>query len=309
MASTTKDLIILALKIKKGKLKDKLEKANWTGYEVSDFLKADSNALTAQFKTTNRQNTRLEELQQSKLLNGNISIQQNFVNILMKEFLNKQKQMIESVTLEQGSVNPLLAAALNINNTEDLIRYFIYQRMLTSIAGSFGNFIQKLLLYTSETIFKDDTQPQNGNTKWDLVVNRNNENFYLEIKSGPNTLNKTQINSYKRQIEVEENRNNKAYIGETYGRRDDTTVTHNHFFSTAGKPFWEDRTKIGKELWEFVSEESEYHETLIKFLYVASKIELNGETINAIIEKRIFELNKEYMKKQFDFEIYLKSLW
>lgn len=260
------------------------------------------------FKLSDSEFQKIQSLQKSGLIEGKLSVQENFVKVLTTQFVQRQVDMIQNIKLETLNVNPILAGALNLDNEKDLIRYYAYQAISRSIVTSVGFLVQDLLLYASNFVYDGKKDDQGEDTKWDLVVeNLNKANAYLEIKSGPNDLNKTQILSYKRHIETIEKQGLKAYIGETYGKRQDKTITHELYKSYL--PNWEDRTLIGKELWEFVSGTKNYHSKLIDLLYKTSKAALHNKTFIKKIEARIKPLTTDFKKQYQSYDKFLQSLW
>ncbi len=251
---------------------------------------------------------KIRSFQDSGLLDSSLSIQENFVKILVGEFVNRQLQMIESLDLETLNINPILAGALNLNNEKDLIRYYVYQAISRSIVTSTGFLVQNLILYASEYIHEGKDDELGEQTKWDIVVDKIDEiKAYLEIKSGTNDVNKAQMHHYKNEIELVESQGFKAFIGETYGKRTDRTVTHG--LMKQYLPDWEDRTLIGKELWIFITNDENYHQKLVKMLLDASKKILINQTIIDKIENRIIPILSSFRLKYNSYNEFLKSLW
>ena len=130
---------------------------------------------------------------------------------------------------------------------------------------------------------------------------------YLEIKSGTNDINKSQIHHYRHEIELIEKQGFHAFIAETYGKREDKTVSHGLLKQYL--PDWEKRTLIGKELWIFITNDEEYHHKLVETLLNASKQVLANDTIIDKIEKRIKPLTEDFSNKYKSYDKFLKSLW
>lgn len=320
MAATTQELITKSFQIHSRSsangLKTKIEMIASHYESIGAFLVAKRKDLERlvfkvdqpNFKLTDSDFLKIQALQKSGLLDGKLSIQENFIKVLTTQFVGRQVEMINNIKLETLNVNPILAGALNLDNERDLIRYYTYQAISRSIVTSVGFLVQDLLLYASDFVFDGKHNEQGEDTKWDLVVERlNHANAYLEIKSGPNDLNKTQILSYKRHIEVIEKQGLKAYIGETYGKRQDKTITHDLYKSYL--PDWNNRTLIGKELWEFVSGTKNYHSKLVNLLYKTSKAALRNETFIKKIEKKIAPLAADFKVQYGSYDKFLQSLW
>lgn len=259
-------------------------------------------------KLTDRDYEKIKALQDSDILSEKLSVQQNFVKILTTEFINRQVQMIDSLELDMLNINPILAGALNLDNENDLIRYYVYQAASRSIVTSVGFLVQNLILYSSEFVFEGKDDELGEQTKWDIVVEKVNEiKAYLEIKSGTNDINKSQIHHYRHEIEMIEKQGFKAFIAETYGRREDKTVSHGLLKQYL--PDWEKRTLIGKELWVFITNDEKYHHKLIDMLLFSSKQILANNTIIDKIEQKVEPLIADFHQKYKSYNDFLITLW
>lgn len=320
MAATLQELLIRGFQIYHGtldkKLRQKFEMLASHYSSIRSFLKAtpkDFEKLvfkvdSPNFKLIDKDFAKIQAFQKSGILNPNLSLRDNFVKILTSNFVQRQIEMIDSLSLDKLNVNPILVAALNLDNETDLLRYYVYQAISRSIVTSIGFLVQELLLYAGKNIADGKDDEQGEDTKWDIIVeSMTKAKTYLEIKSGPNDLNKTQILSYKRHIEAIEAQGLKAYIGETYGKRQDKTVTHGLYKKYL--PNWESRTLIGRELWEFVSGTKNYHSQLMKLLYETSKVALENESFMSKIEKKIEPLTVEFRTTYSSYAKFLNSLW
>jgi len=259
-------------------------------------------------KLTAKDYEKIKAFQESGILDEKLSVQQNFIKILTTEFVSRQLQMIANLDLETLNVNPILAGALNLNNETDLIRYYVYQAISRSIVTSVGFLVQNLILYSSEFIHEGKDDELGEQTKWDIVVEKVGEiKAYLEVKSGTNDINKSQIHHYRHEIELIESQGFRAFIAETYGRREDKTVSHG--LMKQYLPEWERRTLIGKELWIFITSDEKYHYKLVDMLMKASKQILSDDTIVDKIEKRLEPLKQDFYKKYNSYNEFLKTLW
>lgn len=262
----------------------------------------------ATIKLTDKDYEKIKSFQESGILDENLTVQQNFVKILTTEFVNRQLRMIDSLSLDTLNVNPILAGALNLNNETDLIRYYVYQAISRSVVTSVGFLVQNLILYSSEFVLEGKDDELGEQTKWDIVVEKIDEiKAYLEVKSGTNDINKSQIHHYRHEIELIESQGFRAFIAETYGKREDKTVSHG--LMKQYLPEWEKRTLIGKELWMFLTDDKEYHHKLIEMLLSSSQQVLSNDTIISKIENKITPLVKEFNKKYKSYPNFLKLLW
>ncbi len=320
MAATIQELITKGFLISNGSttgtLKQKIEIIASHYENISTFLVADRTDFeklvfkidNPSFKLTDSDFCKIYTFQKSGLIESELTLQENFVKVLTSSFISRQLKMIENLKLETLNVNPILSGALNLNNEIDLIRFYTYQAISRSIVTSVGFLVQNLLLHASEFVLEGKNDVLGEETKWDLVVDKLNEvKAYLEIKSGTNDLNKAQIHHYSKEFEFIEQKGFRAFIGETYGKRDDQTVTHGLYKMYL--PEWNRRTLIGKELWEFVSGQKNYQERLVEILFKTSKALLAGDTFIKKIEEKIIPLTIEFKQKYTNFDNFLKSLW
>lgn len=320
MAATTQELIVKGFQIHSGStakgLKEKIEMIAKHYGNFKIFLKADRKALEklvfkvgdSRFKLTNSDFAKIQAFQLSDLLDIKLSVQENFIKILATRFVRRQIEMIDNLELESLNVNPILSGALNLDNENDLIRYYTYQAISRSIVTSVGFLVEDLLLFASDSIVGGKHDKHGEQTKWDLVVKRVGKvKAYLEIKSGPNDLDKAQIHHYHKAFDAIEKKGFKAFIGETYGKRTDKTVTHGLYKQYL--PKWEKRTLIGKELWEFVSGNKNYHNKLVDLLFKTSKALLANATFTDKIEKKLVPLTADFKKRYKSYDKFMKSLW
>lgn len=259
--------------------------------------------------------TSIVRLQKSKLIDAKLTPQQNFIKILGMEFLNKQIRMINALRLEDLNANPILISSLKLTTPESMIKFYVYQAVARSIVTSMGYLVQDLILHSGPDIFDGKTYASKGGTKWDFVkiVKRGLKETmsWVEVKSGPNDMDKAQILYYKKMIEGVERRKERGFIGETYGKRSTKTVTHGLYGIYLED--WEKRTLIGKELWTFVSGDPNYPSKLVELLKDAADRVLLSKTILEEIDQCVIKIQKEfrgtYGNSKDSVSRYLNSLW
>jgi hypothetical protein len=257
-------------------------------------------------KLTNKEIETINEFKQQ--ISPNESIEQNFISILTSDFINKQIRMLEALTVEKLNSNPMLCRALNFQTANDLVRYNAYAAISRSIVTSMGFLIQNLLLYSSENVYDGKDYKEGDKTKYDIVVESlNGVRSYIEVKSGPNDLDAAQIKHYKEEIEKVEKRGYKGFIGITYGKRGDGSVSINLFEQYL--PKWNDRTLIGQELWDYVTNNPDYHDILMNKIQQVAESLLGMDSIVVKIEDRITQLTTEFEDKFATLEDYYSTLW
>lgn len=254
------------------------------------------------------------KLQKSKLIDAKLTPQRNFIKILGMKFLNKQTKMINGLGLENLNANPILISSLKLNTPESIVKFYVYQAVSRSIVTSMGYLVQDLILHSGPDIFDAKTYESTG-TKWDFVKivkkGLKESMSWVEVKSGPNDLDKAQILHYKKMIEGVERKKQRGFIGETYGKRTTNTVTHGLYETYLDD--WDRRTLIGRELWTFVSDDKDYPEKLVVLLKDAADKVLMSKTIIEEMDQCVIRVQREFYKKYGNSKEsvpkYLSSLW
>jgi len=315
MAATVQELIEFCLvelaKIQKNKAK--IISAHFG--TIQSFKDANEDALLnirfingeRAFNLTHNELDRIKALRQGTILDGDLVPSQNFTKIFAEIFLDTQIKSIRQLAIEGLNCNPILATALKLDNPTKLLQYSVYQSASRSIVTSFGFFVQKLLLCSGEHIYDAKNEMSLHDTKWDLIKKLGEIKSWIEVKSGPNDLNKTQIISYQKAIELVEQQGDKAYIGETYGTRDLETITHSLYKQYLAN--WKERTLIGRELWAFVSDDQEYHEKLMAILRGVAQSILHERSIIDEIELKIEELLTDFNNRYTSVDNFIDTLW
>ncbi len=238
----------------------------------------------------------------------NETVEQNFIAILTSDFIDKQMRMLESLSIDRLNANPMLCRALNFQTPGEMVRYNAYAAVSRSIVTSMGFLIQNLLLYSSEYVFDGKNYKEGDKTKFDIVVDSlNGVRSYIEVKSGPNDLDVAQIKHYKTEIEKVEKHGYKGFIGITYGRRGDESVSLGLLENYL--PKWDKRTLIGQELWDYVTSNPDYHDILMAKIQQVAVSFLGMDSIVVKIEDRISRLTVEFENKFTSLEEYYSSLW
>lgn len=229
------------------------------------------------------------KLQASGHLSPDISIRENFLSAISRHFTRKQIDMIQSLSLDQLTPNPFLISALGLNTPREVITLNVYMRAGRSVVTSMGSFIEDLLVASSDTAHK----VKRG---WDIrKIDDSGPDHWIQIKSGPNDMDKDQIEFWAGKIADLEGEGEKGYIGITYGTRDMETVTLGLLESYL--PDWEIKTLIGRELWDFVGDDEKFHEEVCVILREAAHQVLNQRTFVGEIDSKASALEEEFIDR------------
>ena len=96
--------------------------------------------------------------------------------------------------------------------------------------------------------------------------------------------------------------------------RDITTIPTTELLEVSGLlktyvPNWEDKTLVGKELWDFISENENYHTILIESIDSVANTTLQNVSIVQKIEDKIAELIEVFHTNYNSLSEYYESLW
>jgi len=224
------------------------------------------------------------------LIDTNITIAENFISSMSRRFINTQLKMIETLQLEDLTPNPLLVQLLNLDTPDELIRLYVYSRVSRSVVTSMGFFVEKLLNISSKSVEK---APKG--TGWDLVKrDQKGKNHWIQVKSGPNDMDKDQVVFWSSKIEEKIKEGSNAYIGITYGNRDMDTISLRLIKQLI--PKWEMKLLVGRELWDFIADDEVFHVKMLNIFGLSSLHVLRGLTFCNEIEKCILRIVKEFKK-------------
>lgn len=239
---------------------------------------------------------------------ADITLQQNFIKILTKDFIIKQGKAIDNITLEELNANPLLCRALKLNTPEEFVKFYAYSALSRSIVTSMGFLVQDLMLYSNTNVYDGKNYLDGYGTKWDVVIEGlDGIRSYIEVKSGPNDLDKTQILAYDKAINRVLANKEKAFLGITYGHPNGEYVSTSILQTYVNN--WREKTLIGKELWDYISDNDSYHEILMNTIQETAEAFFDEESLISKIENKIVLLLEDFENDYGTMEIFYNSLW
>lgn len=299
MSEQLHEMLAFALEKEAGLAKSKARSLASHFAELQEFLNIEASALTSIRSISGQRTIRLTADEIERILafksSGNLSSQltvaENFLACICRNFTRRQLAMIKILTLENLNPNPFLIRALNLDTPEDVVRLNVYMASTRSIVTSMGFFLQDILLSSSETV---ENAPKNSG--WDLIKTTDNgELCWIQVKSGPNNMDKDQIVYWAMKIQEKINAGDKAYIGIVYGKRSNKTVTMGLLRQFL--PDWELKTLIGRELWDFLSEDPDYSSQLFEILRTSAAKVLQEHSISDAIEVCVHRIKNEFISK------------
>lgn len=212
------------------------------------------------------------------------------------------------MSIDALNANPILCKALKLNTPKEFVKYYAYAAISRSIVTSMGYFVQDLLLYSNENVYDGKLYKEGNKTKWDIVIDKLGfVKSYIEVKSGPNDMDAAQVKHYAEEIELIEKKKQRAFIGITYGKKENKTVTTSLLETYL--PNWKDKTLIGKELWDYISQNDNYHNILMNTIQSTTDAFLGEESLIDKIDNKINELIDSFNTEYKTMDDFYNSLW
>jgi hypothetical protein len=212
---------------------------------------------------------------------------------LGRAFLKTQIKMVNDLKFQSFDINPLLAKALSLDTPQKIIAFNVYQTITRSIVTSWGFTVEQITKFVGGSKNDFNIEGKTG-TNFDVKKKLSGMDYYIQIKSGPNDMNIGMITSLNEAIiELEKSQPNSiGILGMTYGTRSRISgQILSHFDDAANK------MKIGRELWDFISETENFHTKLFHLLDISSRDLLNN-SFTELIEFKIKEF-EEYWKETY----------
>ena len=204
---------------------------------------------------------------------------------LTKDFISSQINTVRSINLDNIDINPLLIEALDLKEPKEILSFVLYQHVTRSVVTAWGTCVENMVKYAGSEAVARNHQLVGKN--FDLKKSLDGIDFYLQIKSGPNTMNVGMVHSLNETI-AKLSEENKALLGMTYGKRERIS---NQIMGNLKDP--DNQTKVGRELWDFVSEETDYYKIVINDISDASG-GIFEENFIQLINNKIDDLVKQW---------------
>lgn len=230
----------------------------------------------------------------SGLVDPHKTVAENYLGALCRSFTKTQVEMIRGLDLSKLNPNPFLIKSLNLTAPEECVRFNVYALSTRSIVTSMGFAVENFLISSSDGVEK-------GKKPWDIVkIGPDGERHWIQVKSGPNDMDKDQVLYWSALIEEKLRDGDRAYIGMTYGKRKNETISINHlktYFSD-----WGEKTLIGRELWDFVADDPGFHDRLFDVLVSSARAVLSDTSVCEEVDRCIERVTAEFVQKYGDGE-------
>ncbi len=208
-------------------------------------------------------------------------------------FHNKRLSSLDKLKLSKvlKRKNPYLFKAKNVLTANEIIKGIVDAHISSSEEGIFGDWLEGLAIFINNKVYSGW---KSGITNIDLEFNKGNIRYIVNIKSGPNWGNSSQIKkmisdfktAFKTLRTSNSNLNIVAVNGCCYGI--DNNPDKGDYFKFCGQRFW-----------EFISDEKNLYKDIIEPLGYKAK-EKNNEfmaSYSNLINKFTQEFISHFCKK------------
>ena len=189
------------------------------------------------------------------------TIEALYTEKILKNFLDNQYKKVENIELDDLNINVLLIKALGFTTVEETIEFYIYQRITRSAVTSWGQgALEDICLISGAEEVPRSENVDVGGKRFDMKRQKGDKTYYIQLKSGPNTMNIGMVDSLNKMIEKieQQNPNSVGMLGMTYGDRSQVSSQ-----ITGNLNDFDEKSVIGSEFWEFLTEQEDYFSELI----------------------------------------------
>ena len=216
------------------------------------------------------------------------------VEEIISDFIHSTYKKIKELDLDILDINPFLIRALKFDSAEEIISFYLYQRITRSIVTSWGMTVEKIAKSCGAKDVPRDENVEYKGKKFDIKKKVKDISYYIQVKSGPNTMNVGMVESLNEMIGKIEKQDdtNKGILGMTFGNREALSSQISGNLKNI-----DENSKIGKEFWDFISQKSGFTEELLDMISEASKkyeTKEGGKKLSDLINKKKSLLLKQW---------------
>jgi len=172
---------------------------------------------------------------------------------------------------------------------KDILSFVLYQAITRSIVTAWGTTVEKMVKYAG-CEDNDDRNTALRGKNFELKKIFRGTEYYIQVKSGPNTMNVGMVQSLNETISKLA-AGKKAFLGMTYGTRERISPQIMGNLNDPNK-----QTKVGRELWDFVAEEQDFYKKVMSAISQATEGVLDENFID-LVNNRINDLAEEWVRK------------
>ncbi len=217
--------------------------------------------------------------------------QEQRIKDIFEGFLQRRIKRLRRLKLDDLDINPFLLRVIShemgLDNAQSIVRWLVNQRLERGTVTSFGATLEKVA-----QVFGESTGVEGA----DIMLTRGGRHYYIQVKSGPNTVPKDLAarTSELLQSAQRRNRGSIALFGMCYGNPGRVSNIVRRY---VGVDYL-----IGREFWEFISGESGCIDRIYEIAHSVSRHfrDSTGHSMQQILEEKITELTAAFRDRYGD---------
>ncbi len=200
---------------------------------------------------------------------------------IFQKFLTNRARTIRRLKIKDLNINPflirILASEMGFNDTRSIIHWLITQRSMTGANTSFGFCLQEIA-----KTFSEGTGVEGA----DLQKIKGDRRYYIQVKSGPATMDKDAVQRMSQLLlsVQRRNRGSVAVLGMCYGTPDQVMDTVKRYSDVD----W----YVGRQFWEFITDDPNAIDEIYQIAGEVGKTfrDTKGQTLSEILDSKTEEL-------------------
>jgi hypothetical protein len=207
---------------------------------------------------------------------------------IFRSFLEKRADRIRRLKLDDLDINPflvrMLSAKLGLHRPRAIVEWLVNQRLERGTVTGFG-----IALQDAAKVFSEGTGVEGA----DILKTKQGRHYYIQVKSGPNTIPKdlsVRIAQLLRSAE-RRNRGSVALYGMCHGNRARvSSIVRKYVEQEGGVEYLS-----GREFWEFISGEPDCIDTVYEIARSVAESfrDTSGQSLAEVLRNEIDELTEE----------------
>jgi len=206
---------------------------------------------------------------------------------IFEELLKRRGKSIKKLLLTDLEINPflirLISREMNLSNARTILEWRVGQHWERGMVTALGNALEKIA-----KIFSEGTGVEGA----DVLKTKNGKRYYIQVKSGPNTIPKDMAQRITQLLHGAQRRNrgSVAMLGMCYGRPDQV--------SDIVRKYVELDVISGREFWEFISEDPNCIDTIYEIAgQISDSFEVEpGRKLKDLLEDKLNELEQDFLE-------------
>jgi len=210
---------------------------------------------------------------------------------VFQRFLRSRVQTIRRLQIDELHINPflirILAREMGWSDARAIVRWLVNQRLERGLVTSFG-----IALQEAAKVFSEGTGVEGA----DILKSKRGLRYYIQVKSGPNTIPKdlgVRIAQLLRSAQ-RRNRGSTPLFGMCYGNKQQVSGIVRQYVEAEGGI----ELLAGREFWEFISDNPDcIHEVYRIAAEVGDSFrDEQGQSLSEVLEAKIEELAQEFVQ-------------